>query len=62
MTDKNEWISVNDKLPETGVDVWTTDGVNIDLGFRSMLDTKPDVWIDFLFKVAFWKLLTGTED
>jgi hypothetical protein len=50
------WISVNDRLPETGVSVLCTDGEMLEVGFRSTEDNPEYIneWIDFYFLVTHW--------
>ena len=50
-----EWISVKDRLPEIGEDVWATDGVSLEYGFRSAVDSEPSKWCDFWFTVSHWQ-------
>lgn len=50
-----DWTSVEDKLPRVGRDIWATDGVEVEQGFRSAVD-KDDKhnWCDFPFVVTHW--------
>lgn len=57
---KDGWISVEDGLPAINEEVWASNGVDVDLGFRSNLDNKNN-WCDFWFKVTHWKLFVKPE-
>ena len=51
-----EWISVRDRLPEEMANIIATDGMNVEVGFRSCIDDPEytDEWLDFHFIVTHW--------
>ena len=56
----NNWISVEDKLPELSDDVWATNGSEVGIGFSSGLDDKNH-WCDFYFPVTHWMIFDEND-
>ena len=49
-----DWISVDVQLPSPDLDIWATDGIHVEMGFRSYADTDKSDWLDFSFPVSHW--------
>jgi hypothetical protein len=55
------WVAAIEALPEIGVNVLATDGVDYwEVGFRSAVDERYDEWADFHFEVKYWMNIPET--
>jgi Protein of unknown function (DUF551) len=55
----NEWISVDDRLPEINIKYLITDGVNIDVCsfVKRTPKDKPGFYLTYLKKTTYFKTL-----
>lgn len=60
------WISVDERLPKTGMDIIAygkCDGETVmEMGFRSEVDTDPNEWADFWFRDTHWMPLPDNPE